>query len=171
MNFSDCCMPTIIISVTTVIQHINTMGSVKYTGDSVVQVRTFINFLTSDFGSWTRGERDTHIILNHSILTRLKCSAHLIVFQISVSRDLQNSMVRLQILNTMVLTQLQFISRHGQSHLPTGLAPVEYPVRLAYSKTQLDCPPVNYQLDSPTVEYPTDVFFKIPKFSAHRFWA
>ena len=27
---------------------------------TVVQVRTIINFLTSDFGSSTRGERDTH---------------------------------------------------------------------------------------------------------------
>ena len=80
-------------------------GRLKYTGDSVVQVRTFINFLTSEFGSTTRGERDT--ILNHSIQTKLKRSAHLILFKTSVGRDLQNSMVRLQLLNTLVLTQLQ----------------------------------------------------------------
>ena len=45
-------------------------GGLKYTGDSVFQVRMFINFLTSEFGSFTRGERD--IIFNHSILTKLK---------------------------------------------------------------------------------------------------
>ena len=33
--------------------------------------------------------------------------AHPVVFKISVGRDLLNSMVRLQLLNTMVLTQLQ----------------------------------------------------------------
>ena len=74
----------------------NTSG-LKYTGDSVVQVRTFINFLTSEFSSSTRGERDT--ILNYSILTKLKRSAHLIDFKISVGRDLPNSMIRLQLLN------------------------------------------------------------------------
>ena len=52
-------------------------------------------------------ERERHIILNHSILTKLKHSAHLVVFKILVGRDLQNSMVRLQLLNTIVLTQLQ----------------------------------------------------------------
>ena len=100
-----CCIATIIISVTTVIQHINTIGRLKYTGDSVVQIRTFINFLTSEFGSSKRGERDT--ILNHSIQTKLKRLAHLVVFKISVGGDLPNSMDRLQLLNTMVLTQLQ----------------------------------------------------------------
>ena len=134
-----------------------TIGRLKYTSYSVVQVRTFINFLTSEFGSSTRGERDT--ILNHSIQTTLKRAAHLVVFKISVGRDLLNSMVRLQLLNTMVLTQLQLLTWP------------KYPTRLAYSRTQLDWPPVNYQLDSPTVEYPTDVFFKIPKFSAHSFRA
>ena len=86
----------------------------------------FINFLTSEFGSSTRGERERHTILNHSILTKLKRSAHLIVFKISVGRDLQNSMVRLQLLNLN--------SRHGQSQLPTGLAPGKLPTRLAYSR-------------------------------------
>ena len=95
-----------LISVTTVIKHINTIGRVKYTADSVVQVRTFINFLISEFGSSTRGERDT--ILNHSILTKLKRSAHLVVFKISIGRDLQNSMIRLQLLNIIVLTQLDW---------------------------------------------------------------
>ena len=96
-----CC---IAISITNVI-HMQNTGELKYTGDSVVQVRTFINFLTSEFGSSTRGE--IYTILNHSILTKLKRSAHLVVFKISVGRDLQNSMVRLQLINTMVLTQLQ----------------------------------------------------------------
>ena len=103
-------------------------GGLKYTGDSVVQVRTFINLLTSDFGSSTRGEGDT--ILNHSILTKLKRSAHLVVFKISVGRDLQNSIVRFQLLNTMVLTRLQLstwpksiLNWTGPSRVPnwTGL--------------------------------------------------
>ena len=137
---SNCCIPTIIISVTTVIQHINTIGRLKYTGDSVVQVRTFINFLTSEFYSLTRGERDT--IFNHSILTKLKRSAHLVVFKISVSRDLQNSMVGLQLLNTMVLTQLQ-LSTWPKS-TPNWTGPSKLPTRLAHSRD------------------PTDVFFKYP---------
>ena len=51
-----------------------TIDRLKYTGDSVVQVRTFIN-LTSEFGSSTRGERERErereTILNHSIQTKL----------------------------------------------------------------------------------------------------
>ena len=40
---------------------------------TVVQVRTFINFLTSEFVSSTRGDSDTilKIFRNHSILTKL----------------------------------------------------------------------------------------------------
>ena len=103
---------------------------------------------STEFGSSTRGERDT--ILNHSILPKLKCSAHLVVFKISVGRDLQNSMVRLQLLNTMVLTQLQLSTWPkltpnwtGPSGVPnstglqlnsTGQAPSKLPTRLAYSR-------------------------------------
>ena len=78
----QCC---IAISITNVI-HMQKTGGLKYTGDSVVQVRTFINLLTSELGSSTQEERDT--ILNHSILTKLKRSVHLAVFKISVGRDL-----------------------------------------------------------------------------------
>ena len=55
------------------------------TGYSVVQVRTFINFLTSEFGSSTRGERDTILksLSYHTRLTKLKRSAHLVELQIS----------------------------------------------------------------------------------------
>ena len=94
-------------------------GGLKYTGDSVVQVQTFINFLTSEFGSSTRGERD--IILNHSILTKLKHLAHLVVFKIPVGRDLQNSMVRLQLINTIVLAQLQLSTWPNSTPNWTGL--------------------------------------------------
>ena len=48
-----------------------TIGRLKYTGDSVVQVGTFINFLTSEFGSSTRGEGDT-ILRSLSYHTMLK---------------------------------------------------------------------------------------------------
>ena len=77
----------------------------------------------------TRGERDTH--LNHSILTKLKRSAHLVVSSISVGRDPQNSTVRLQLLNTMVLTST---------------------LDMAKVNSQLDWPQSSTQLDWPTVK-------------------
>ena len=48
---------------------------------TVVQVRTF-NFLTSEFGSSTRGERDKirKSLSCHTMLTKLKRSAHLVEF-------------------------------------------------------------------------------------------
>ena len=49
---------------------------------TVVQIRTFINFLTSEFGSSTWGERNTILkSLSYRImLTKLKRSAHLVEF-------------------------------------------------------------------------------------------
>ena len=49
---------------------------------TVVQVRTFINFLTSESGSLTRGERDTILksLSYHTMLTKLKRSTHLVEF-------------------------------------------------------------------------------------------
>ena len=49
---------------------------------TVVHVRRFINFLTSEFGSSTRGERDTILksLSYHTKLTKLKRSAHLVEF-------------------------------------------------------------------------------------------
>ena len=125
--------------VTVLYSHINhkrytykkNTGGLKYTGNSVVQVRTFINFLTSEFGSSTRGERDTQF-LNLSILTKLKRSAHLVVFKIFVGRDLQNSMVRLQLLNVMVITST---------------------LDMAKVNSQLDWPQSSTQLDWPTVKF------------------
>ena len=113
----------------------NNTGGLKYTGDSVVQIRTFIN-LTSEFGSSTRGARDT--ILNHSILTKLERPAHLIVFKTSVGRDLQNSIVRLQLLNTMVLTQLQLSTWPKSTPNRIGPSRVPNSTRLQ-SCTQLTC--------------------------------
>ena len=50
----------------------------KYTSDSVVQVRTHL--LTSDFGSSTRGERQfLKVFRNHTMLTTLQRSAHLAI--------------------------------------------------------------------------------------------
>ena len=65
-------------------------GGLKYrgihntlTGElTVVQIRTFINFLTSEFGSLTQGERETILksLLYHTMLTKLKRLAHLVEF-------------------------------------------------------------------------------------------
>ena len=56
---------------------------IQIQADSVVQVRTVL--LTSDFGSSTRGER--HNSYNANNLQRV---AHLVMFKISVCRDLKN---------------------------------------------------------------------------------
>ena len=70
-----CCIG---ISITNVIH----MQTTQYTSDSVVQVRTFINFLTSEFGSSTRRERNTFLesLSYDTMLTKLKRSAHLVKF-------------------------------------------------------------------------------------------
>ena len=49
---------------------------------TVVQVQTFIKFLISEFGSSARPERDTilKILSYHTMLTKLKRSAHLMEF-------------------------------------------------------------------------------------------
>ena len=65
----------------------NTGGN-KYTGDSAVQVWTVL--LTSDFNSSTRGERHNSYYADRTIWLH-KRAAHLVVFKISVCRDLQNS--------------------------------------------------------------------------------
>ena len=43
-------------------KHVKNACGYQYSSDSVVQVRTFINFLTSEFGSSTRGERETQFL-------------------------------------------------------------------------------------------------------------
>ena len=49
-------------------KYTSTIGRLKYTGDSVVQVQTHL--LTSDFGSSTRGERQfLKVFRNHTMLT------------------------------------------------------------------------------------------------------
>ena len=126
-------------------------------------------------------ERDTILksLSYHTMLTKLKRFAHLLEFWISfhlhwsgtekLNRMLQRSKPKL--LNTMVGTQLL---------LSVYMAQVDYQLDRSPFDNQLDWSPGNYQLDSPTIEYPTqlahsknptDVFFKIPKFSAHRFRA
>ena len=59
-------------------------GENKYTGDSVVQVR--MQLLVFDFNSSSRGERHNSYYANHP-----QRAAHLVMFKISVGRDLQNS--------------------------------------------------------------------------------
>ena len=61
--------------------------------------------LTSDFGSSIRGERHNSYYADCTIWPH-KCAAHPIVFKVSVGRDLQNSKVRLQLLNIMSRTQI-----------------------------------------------------------------
>ena len=79
-------------------------GGLKYTPDSVVQIRTVL--LTSDFVSSTRGKRLNSYNPDHTIWPH-KHAAHHVVFKISVGRDLQNSMARLQLVNTMVGIQVK----------------------------------------------------------------
>ena len=77
--------------------------------DSVVQVRTVL--LTSDFGSSTQGERHNSYYADHTIWPH-KCTAHPMMFKISVGRDPKNpttsSMVKIQFStsNSMAGTQL-----------------------------------------------------------------
>ena len=81
-----------------------------------------------------------------------KRAAHPVVFKISVGRDLQNSKVRFQLLNTMVLTQLQ-LSTWPKSTFQLNWSP--FGNQLAWS-------PVNYQFDWPTVETQLTSFSKSP---------
>ena len=70
-----------------------------YTVNSVVQIRMVL--LTSNFGSSTRGERDNSYYAVHTILPH-KRAMHLVVFKVSVGRDLQNSTVE----NSVLYAQL-----------------------------------------------------------------
>ena len=115
--------------------------------------------LTSDFRSSTRGERHNSYYADCTIWPH-KRAVHPVVFKISSGRNLHISMVRLQLLNTIVFTQLQ-LSTWPKSTFQLDWSPFD---------NQLDRSPVNYQLDWPTVEYQL-VSFKIPKFSAYHFWA
>ena len=140
---------------------------------TVVQVRTFINFLTSEFGSLTREERerererewerDTTLksLSYHTMLTKLKHSTHLVQLQISfhlrrsdpekLNRMPQRSKSKL--LNTMVGTQLL---------LSVYMAQVNDQLDWPTAETQLDWSPVNYQLDWSTAETQLTSFSKYP---------
>ena len=59
----------------------------KYTGDSLVKVRTVV--LTSEFGSSARGERQNYYNADHIIWPH-KHAAHLVMFKISVCRHPKN---------------------------------------------------------------------------------
>ena len=74
------------------------------------------------------------------------------VGSVSVGRDLQNSMVRLQLINPMVLTQLQ-LSTWSKSTFQLDWSPFD---------NQLDWSQVKYQLDCPTVESQLTCFSKYP---------
>ena len=130
---------------------------------TAVQVRTFINFLTSGFGSSTRGERETILksFSYHTMLTKLKRSAHLVELQISfyfrrsgpTKTQPYALAVGSQLLNTMVGTQLL---------LSVYMAQVDYQLDRSPFDHQLDWSPVNYQLDWPTVETQLMCFSKYP---------
>ena len=72
---------TILISITTVIQYIYKH---KTQANSVVSDTN--GLLISDFGSWQHKVRDTIL----TMLTPSRCTAHLVIFKISVSRDSKN---------------------------------------------------------------------------------
>ena len=91
--------------------HINNNCANTYAetqADSNTQVTLLFRYehlLTSEFGSLIQGKRDNSYYADCTIWPH-KRAAHPIVFKISVGRDLQNSMVRLQPLNTRILIQL-----------------------------------------------------------------
>ena len=95
------------------------------------------------------------------MLTKLKCSAHLVELQISfhlcrsgpekLNRMPQRSKPKL--LNTMVGTQLLLSVYMAQVNNQLDRSPFD---------NQLDWPPVNYQLDWPTVETQLTCFSKYP---------
>ena len=122
-----CCIATtIMISITTLdiqMQIHNTYSNtnagkvgLKYTSDSVVQLRTHL--LTSEFGSSTRGERQfLKVFRNHTMLTTLP--------KFGISRgsiSISQLMVGLQLLNIMVWTQLQLSdsTSHHYGRTPTS---------------------------------------------------
>ena len=118
---------------------------ITLTGElTVVQVRAFINFLTSEFGSSTRGERDTILknLLYHIMLTKLKRSVHLVELQISFhlrrsGPEKLNCMPQRskpKLLHTMVVTQLLLSVYMAHSRDPTRPFPIRQPTGLVPSK-------------------------------------
>ena len=139
----------------------------------VVHVRTFINLLTSEFGSSTRGERHTILksLSYHTMLKKTNSNARHISWGfrspfIFAGWDPKNLTVcrngRNPNFSTLCLELTSTVRLHGPSRLParpvpirqlTGLVPNKLPTRLAHSRVL------------------TDVFFKMSKFSAHCFQA
>ena len=84
--FASCVVYVyIIISIQRYIYKCKYKTHMQKQADSVVQVQT--HSLTSDFGSSTRGERHNSYNAFVIMLCWPQCSAHLMVFKISVSRD------------------------------------------------------------------------------------
>ena len=106
--------------------------------------KTFINFLTLVF---RHEERETHnFYYADCTIWPNKRAAHPIAPKISVGRDLQNSMVRLQIQLSASMADKPTGSYIAHSQPPSWTGPAQSRIS-------------------------TNVFFKITKFSAHRFWA
>ena len=140
---------------------------------TVVQVQTFINFLTSEFSTSTRGERDTHnsyksFVSYHANKTQTlgtsrRASDLLSSSPVGIQKTQPYALtVETQTSQHHGLNSTSTVRLHGPSRLitrpvtirqPTGLVPSKLPTRLAHSRD------------------PTDVFFKIAKFSAHCFRA
>ena len=132
--------------------------------------------MTSEFCSLTRGERDKILksLSYHTMQTKLKRSAHLVEFYISFhlrwsgpeKLNCMSQRSKPKRLSTMVGTRLHGLSRLPTRPVPilqpTGPIPSKLPIRLANS---WDPTRLAHRRDS------TDVLFKIPKLSAHRFWA
>ena len=137
---------------------------------TVVHVRTFINFLTSEFGSSTRGEREREwereTILKslsyHTILTKLKCSAHL------VDRDQKNLTVRLNGRNPNFSTPWSELNFYCLSTWPKvdyqlDRSPFDNQQGCSSVKTQLTC--FSKYLNSPPIASGHDVIHTPALFS------
>ena len=128
---------------------------------TVVQVRKFINFLTSYFDSSTRGERDTILksFSYHTMLTKLT----LLGTSCGASDLLSSSPVGTRKTQPYASTvETQTSQHHGQNS--TSTVRLHGPSRLLTRPVpfgnQLDWSPVNYQLDWPTIKTQLTSFSK-----------
>ena len=114
---------------------------------TVVHVRTFIIFLTSEFGFSTQGERDTILksLSYHTMLTKLKRSAHLVELQISfrLRRSGPEKLNRMpqrskpKVFNTIVGTQILLSIYMAQVDYHLDRSPAETQLVWLTVKTQL----------------------------------
>ena len=131
---------------------------------TVVHVRTFNNFLTSEFGPSTRGERDNNslkpFVSYYANKTQTLGTSRGVLDLLSSS--LVGTRKTLPYASTVETPNSQ---HHGLNSTSTlDMAQVTSQLDRSPFDNQLDWSLVNYQRDSPTVEYPTDVFLKSPNY-------